>query len=134
MLLRVLYCAKKPHDRQSGIKFVRLWVRDTYQWNNPRRGIANSNHTNCAKRSVKNEENKTKKNILRSRCAIVCQRNAAALLAEITRSRDTDGCLRSCRNESFVPLLITTGMLPERNLRKSCQLESAVVVWRITRR
>lgn len=34
------------------------WVRGYVPVNNPRKGIANSNHTNCAKRSVKNEKNK----------------------------------------------------------------------------
>jgi len=73
-------------------------------------------------RSLKNEEKEKK---LGSRCTIACQRNTAALLAEITRPRNTNGYLRSCRNESFVPLLIT--WLPkQQKSRKSCQLGTNV--------
>lgn len=63
-------------------------------------------HKLCQAESVKNERKKKKKKKKKSYpveagALIVCQRNAAVLLAEITRPRDTGGCLRSCCNESF---------------------------------
>lgn len=99
-----ILCEKKPYDRENKMHFTACpW--NTWPVNgSSRRQIANSNHTNCAKRRVlkmKEKKKKKKSYPVEAVALIVCQRNVAVLLAEITRPRDTGGCLRSCCNESF---------------------------------